>query len=615
MQPAVLSKSPLVPAIPLDIVSLQPSITVTPSITSRIDWSLNWEVISRTGFLILWAWGIGYIRFSALWVLLVGLLIVFSITRQRKHFRFHETLKFQKRMHAPAALQSSLPLIPPWISFPDIEKADFITTLCTQMWPSIKQATEAQLRAQLPPIIDKLKPPFLTSITFNRLDLGNIPPSIPGVRLQQTDSADELMLDMEVEFSGNPQIIIEASTGPVSVTVRVEDFFFRGTVRALLKPLIDEIPCFAAISVSLVTRPTINFKLNTVGVSVMAIPGLNDALYELIKTQVAAFVVWPKKIVIPLKKLSDDVLAALNTAEVQGILYVRVLGAKDIRSGDVYAKVTLGGGQKKKTHSKKHHGAVEWNECFELYVHDQDNDEVKVELKAKDNLLVGTVNTLVINQFKTQKSTALGDVSIPVNRVSADSQANVPQDLWLPLQHQHKGKAGQVHVELTWSPFRTNAEKAGEDTGRPMLRRRSTRHIGLASGLLMVTLHSAHGLRKGSSSHAAHNVYCVLMLGKSEVKTGTASASKDKDTCSWEAQFDLAVDDATSQQLRVELREKHSHLSSAMHLGMGHAKDVVLGEVVVSMAQAAKEDRKSVTLPIQKQPSATLSLTYELKET
>ena len=518
-------------------------------------------------------------------------------------------------MHNPSALQSSLPLIPPWISFPDLEKADFITTLCVQLWPNIKQATEAELLKQLPPIIDKLKPPFLTSITFQRLDLGNVPPNIPGVRLQTNDdSADEVMLDMEVEFSGNPQIIIEASTGPVSVTVRVEDFFFRGTVRALLKPLIDEIPCFAALSVSLVTRPTINFKLNTVGVSIMAIPGLNDALYALIKTQVAAFVVWPKKIVIPLKKLSDDVLAALNTAEVQGILYVQVLGAKDIKSGESYAKVTLGGGQKKKTHSKRHHGTVEWNECFELYVHDQDNDEVKVEIKSKDNLLVGTVNTLVINHLKEKKNTALGDVSIPVNRVSSDSQANEPQELWLPLQHQHKGKAGQVHLELTWSPFRTKEDRDGEETGKPLLRRRSTRHVGLASGLLVVTVHSAQGLRK-PNSHAAHNAYAVLLLGKHEVKTGTASASKDGDVCKWEAQFDLAVDDTASQQLRVEVRERHSHLSSAMYLGLSHGKDVVLGEVVVSMKEAAKEGRKTVTLPLQQQQGATITLTYELKET
>ena len=235
----------------------------------------------------------------------------------------------------------------------------------------------------------------------------------------------------------------------------------------------------------------------------MAIPGLNDALYALIKTQIAAFVVWPKKIVIPLKKLSDDVLAALNTAEVQGILYVRVLGAKDIKSGESYAKVTLGGGQKKKTVSKRHHGLVEWNESFELYVHDQDNDEVKVEMKNKDNLLVGTVNTLVIDRLKTKKSTALGDVVIPVNRVTADSQANVPQELWLPLQHQHKGKAGQVHVELTWSPFRN--------------KRRSSKRGGWQQSTAATTLHET--CRSGEWTARSNAAQCTRTTQAQQPRT------------------------------------------------------------------------------------------------
>src|SRR6202000_918932 len=105
-------------------------------------------------------------------------------------------------------------------------------------------------------------------------------------------------------------------------------------------------------------------------VSVMSIPGLNDFLYDLIKTQMASFVVWPKKIVIPIKKLSADVLTSLNTAESQGILYVRVKGAKDIKHGESYAKVSVSG-QKKKTELKKHSGTVEWREHFDFLVFTQ----------------------------------------------------------------------------------------------------------------------------------------------------------------------------------------------------------------------------------------------------
>jgi len=59
---------------------------------------------------LLWLLSIGWIRFSVLWVLMLSLLMVFNVVRQRKHFAFHQTLKFQKvnqqrntPLHPPAA--------------------------------------------------------------------------------------------------------------------------------------------------------------------------------------------------------------------------------------------------------------------------------------------------------------------------------------------------------------------------------------------------------------------------------------------------------------------------------------------------------------------------------
>ena len=497
-----------------------------------------------------------------------------------------------------------------------------------------------------------------------------------------------------------PNIVVEAKTGPAPVSVHVADFFFRGTLRAVLKPLIDDIPCFAAVSVSLVTKPSINFRLSTVGVSVMSVPGLNEFLYDLIKSQMAAFIVWPKKvsdsrlmtggglrgaalgptadcvsivvvraqIVVPIKKLSADVLTALNSAESQGILYVRVKGAKDIKGGESYAKVSVGS-VKKKTVTRKHSGAVEWKEQFDFLVrgrpalihriaecsrwsaarlppccsahcpdlgcaaplcrcgcaqvHDVENEVVVVEVKSKENVLLNTVNTLVINHLKSSRSTALGDVSLPVNRFSTDAQANVAQELWLPLHHQHKGRAGQVHLELTWSPFvRDEADSAlsasassalgstaaGAETPE-LLRRRSTRSRltdGKIPGVLLVTVHSASGLKK-PSGHAPHAAYAVVTAGDHHVKTATASGEVVK----WEASFELRVDDCADATVRLEVKERTATLS--MSLGM--AKDALLGELVLSAVRLHKQGRKTETLPLQHSQSATITLTTEIKET
>lgn len=519
-------------------------------------------------------------------------------------------------MHSPSSLQSSLPLIPPWISFPDLEKADFIQTIVHQMWPALKEATETTILSVVTPLMEKLKPPFLTSLTFSKLDLGNIPPSIPGVKLQSGED-DEVMLDIEVEFAGNPNIVVEARSGPAPVTVHVADFFFRGTLRAVLKPLINEIPCFAAVSVSLVTKPEINFRLSTVGVSVMSLPGLNDFLYDLIKSQMAAFIVWPKRIVIPIKKLSEDVLSQLNTAESQGILYVKVKGAKDIKPGESYAKVSVGGQQKKKTESRKHTGAVEWREQFDFLIHDVDNDEVTIEVKSKENALMSTMNTLVINHIKSgAKSTALGDIVLPVNRVGTDEKANETVSMWLPLHHQHKGRTGQVHVELLWSPFiKEEEEGKGEEGSKQheLLRRRSTRRMvdGKTAGVMMITVHSASGLTK-ANGHAAHHAYVVLSLGEEKRKTGVAAGVTDGEDVSWNAAFEISVEHCQDAVLRLEVKEKTPHMS--MSLGMG--KDVVMGELTLPLAKLLKQGRKTETLPLQKSQGGTASIcvTTEVKE-
>ena len=296
-------------------------------------------------------------------------------------------------------------------------------------------------------------------------------------------------------------------------------------------------------------------------------------------------------------------------------------GAKDIKGGESYAKVTVSG-QKKKTESRKHSGTVEWREALDFLIHDVDNDVVTIEVKSKENVLLNTVNALVINHLKNTRSTALGDITIPVNRVNGEAKANIPQDMWLPLHHQHKGRTGQVHVELTWSPFikEETADAATADDSKQgdaaraalLLRRRSTRtrlgsEGGKIAGLLAITVHSAAGLKKPSSGHAPHAAYVVLSVGDQSMKTSSVAG----ESVTWEAPFELRLEDCAEAVLRLEVKEKTSHLS----LSLGMAKDQLLGEVVLSVRQLHAQGRKRESLPLQKSHSATITITTEVRET
>lgn len=569
--------------------------------------AIDWPLLTKNALVVGVCYIFGRLGFSFVWATCLSLLMVFSIVRHRKHARFHRSLQFQRLMHEPALLQRTLPLIPAWITFPDTEKVDFIGKLLQQMWPSIKVAAENIVLQQVGPIFDQVKPPFLTVLAFSKFDLGPNPPDVLGLKLLEQNESDELMLDIEVEFTGHPNIVVEARSGPASVSTSVGDIFFRSTLRVLLKPLMDEIPCFGALSVSLVSKPEIHFKLSTVGVSVMSIPGLNDFLFNLIKTQLAEFVVWPKKIVVPVKKLPADVLAKLKmTAEPQGMLSVRVVSARDMPTVDCYAKITVGM-HSEKTQAKKCHGSVDWNQSFDFQVHDPNNQDVLILIKNDQNLVMGTVNTLVLQHVMNSRAD-IGETRVPINRVVSSSSNE--QDLWLPLQNcSRKGRAPQVHVVLTWEPYTRMSKDVSESRNVPLSRLQSRRSNRISRrGLLSVRVHSAAGLRRPAGA-APHHPYVKMVLGQSKSKT----KEKNGPDCVWEEQFEMHVDDSATQVLHVEVHDKHTFPSP-----FRTAQDDRLGDLELSLdkliSQILEHGSKAETLPLQHAQSGTITLTVDFRE-
>lgn len=49
------------------------------------------------------------------------------------------------------------------------------------------------------------RPGFISKLRFEQLTLGTIPPIITGVRVQKS-SAEEIVLDLDLKFAGNPNV-------------------------------------------------------------------------------------------------------------------------------------------------------------------------------------------------------------------------------------------------------------------------------------------------------------------------------------------------------------------------------------------------------------------------
>eukprot|EP00854_Cymbomonas_tetramitiformis_P020251 gene20251-24251_t len=124
--------------------------------------------------------------------------------------------------------------LPPWAGIRDIERPGWANQVIETAWPYLDKATSDAIILSVDPILQDYCPPFLTSIRFDKFTFG----------------------------SGT------------------------ACVRLIFSPLLPYFPCFGAISVSLASRPNLDFDLRVVGSDITLVPGDEG------KVEADIFVVW-----------------------------------------------------------------------------------------------------------------------------------------------------------------------------------------------------------------------------------------------------------------------------------------------------------------------------------
>ncbi|TQE07571.1 hypothetical protein C1H46_006891 [Malus baccata] len=272
-------------------------------------------------------------------------------------------------------LQRLLPEIPMWVKNPDYDRVDWLNKFIELMWPYLDKAICKTARTIAKPIIAEQIPKYkIDSVKFEALSLGTLPPTFQGIKVYVTGEK-ELIMELQLKWAGNPNILVAAKAFGLKATVQVVDLQVFACPRITLKPLVSAFPCFSKIFVSLMEKvcylindlqPHVDFGLKLLGADAMAIPGLYRFVQELIKEQVANMYLWPKALEV---QIMDPTLAMRKPV---GILHIKVLKAmklkkKDFLGGaDPYVKIKL---TEDKLPSKKttvKHGTLdpEWNEEF-----------------------------------------------------------------------------------------------------------------------------------------------------------------------------------------------------------------------------------------------------------
>ncbi|XP_065016354.1 synaptotagmin-5-like isoform X2 [Musa acuminata AAA Group] len=223
---------------------------------------------------------------------------------------------------------------PSWVVFSQRQKLNWLNLELTKIWPYVNEAASELIRTSVEPVLEQYKSAVLSSLKFSKLTLGTVAPQFTGVSLIEDDNSG-ITMELELQWDGNPNIILDIRTRlGVSLPIQVKNIGFTGVFRLIFKPLVDEFPCFGAVSYSLREKKKLDFTLKVVGGDISSLPGISDAIEGTIRDAIEDSITWPVRKVVPIVPgdYSDLELKPV------GILEVKLVQARDLTNKDIIGK-------------------------------------------------------------------------------------------------------------------------------------------------------------------------------------------------------------------------------------------------------------------------------------
>lgn len=429
--------------------------------------------------------------------------------------------------------------LPAWVSFPDVEKAEWLNKIVAQVWPFLGQYMEKLLAETVAPAI-RGSNPHLQTFTFTRVELGEKPLRILGVKVHTGQNKKQILLDLNISYVGDIQIDVEVKK--YFCKAGLKGMQLHGVLRVILEPLIGDIPIVGAVSMFFIRRPTLD--INWTGMTnLLDIPGLSSLSDTMIMDSIAAFLVLPNRLLVPLVPDLQDV-AQLRSPLPRGIIRIHLLAARGLSSKDKYVKGLIEG--KSDPYALVRVGTQtfcsrvidedlnpQWGETYEVMVHEVPGQEIEVEVFDKD----------------PDKDDFLGRMKLDVGKVL---EAGVLDD-WFPLQ----GGQGQVHLRLEWLSLLSSADKLEQVL--QWNRGVSSKPEPPSAAILVVYLDRAQDLplKKGSKEPNP-----MVQLSVQDV-TRESKTVYNTNSPVWEEAFRFFLQNPQSQELDVQVKDD----SRALTLG------------------------------------------------
>lgn len=187
---------------------------------------------------------------------------------------------------------------------------------------------------------------------------------------------------------------------------KITDIQVVGNARIILKPLVDVIPGFGALLVTMMKPPQLKFKLDfgaALGGGVVG-GGVRAIINSFMKDIWTNLLVWPNRIVVPI--LDESITGPLDYLQLQsvGLLTVKVVQASELPRADTIGlsdpEVSLFTEVKRQvtTSVKKNTLNPEWDETFYLFVQEPMTQNLYVTVNDVD--MVNLKEALTFNVVK-----------------------------------------------------------------------------------------------------------------------------------------------------------------------------------------------------------------------
>ncbi|XP_066258556.1 extended synaptotagmin-2-like isoform X2 [Euwallacea similis] len=242
---------------------------------------------------------LGYFRYALAWVILPIVLIVVRHIKTKRLTRKKDFIRDLANKAEKDVVLDAIDGLPSWMQRRHLEKDEWVNEIIKRLWNNVNNYVHNFIKKSLEKGLNKKAGKYgFSGLTVEKLIVGSVPFRVGRLEVLKNGIEDEIILDMDVLYDGNCDIMVKFSKFAASL----KDFQMYGRLRMILKPLIDQFPLVGGCQIFFLNPPEVNFSLNGFA-GILELPLFNYILKTAVLDIICSTIVLPNKYLIQLSKL------------------------------------------------------------------------------------------------------------------------------------------------------------------------------------------------------------------------------------------------------------------------------------------------------------------------